>query len=84
MEKNKHRMDEMGIVMLFVGVQKGDPTKLHAIMRLADIRAFQAFVTSEELTEERKKAGAVVKSGLMTMISESEFFTNFPEPFVKE
>jgi len=76
-------MDEMGIVMLFVGVQKGDPTKLHAIMRLADIGAFQAFVANEELTEERKKAGAVVKSGLMTMISESEFFKNFPEPFVK-
>ena len=53
-------------------------------MKFPDIEAFQAFGTNEELTEERKKAGAVVESGVMTMISESEFFTNFPEPFVKE
>ena len=83
-KKNKHRMDEMGMVMLFAGVQKDDPTKLHAIMKFADLEAFQAFGSNEELTEERRKAGAVVETGLMTMISESEFFTNFPEPFVRE
>ena len=27
-KKNKHRMDEMGMVMLFAGVQKDDPTKI--------------------------------------------------------
>ena len=77
-------MDEMGMVMLFAGVQKDDPTKLHAIMKFPDMEAFRAFGSNEELTEERKKAGAMVESGVMTMISESEFFTNFPEPFVKE
>ena len=82
-KKNKHRMDEMGMVMLFAGVQKDDPTKLHAIMKFPDMEAFQAFGSNEELTEERKKAGAVFESGVMTMISVSEFFTNFPEPFVK-
>ena len=34
-KKNKHRMDEMGMVMLFAGVQKDDPTKLHAIMKIS-------------------------------------------------
>ena len=83
-KKNKHRMDEMGMVMLFAGVQKDDSTKLHAIMKFRDMEAFQAFGSNEELTEERKKAGAVVESGVMTMISEDDFFTNFPEPFLKE
>ena len=83
-KKNKHRMDDMGMVMLFAGVQKDDPTKLHAIMKFADIEEFHAFGANEELTDERRKAGADVESGLMTMISENEFFTNFPERFVKE
>ena len=34
-KKNKHRMDEMGMVMLFAGVQKDDPTKLHAITKIS-------------------------------------------------
>ena len=83
-KKNQYRMDEMGMVMLFAGVQKDDPTKLHAIMKFPDIEAFQAFGANKELTEERKQAGAVVESGIMTMISEDDFFTNFPEPFLKE
>ena len=39
-KKNKHRMDEMGMVML-PGVQKDGPTKLHAIMKFPDIEAFK-------------------------------------------
>ena len=83
-KKNKNRMDEMGMVMLFAGVQKDDPTKLHAIMKFPDMEAFKAFGANEELTEERKKAGAVVESGVMTIISEDEFFTNFPKPFLSD
>jgi hypothetical protein len=83
-KKNKHQMDEMGMVMLFAGVQKDDPTKLHTIMKFPDMEALQAFGTNEKLTEERKKAGAVVETGVMTMISENDFFTNFPEPFLSD
>jgi hypothetical protein len=83
-KKNQSRMAEMGMVMIFAGVQKDDPTKLHAIMKFPDMAAFQAFGSNEELTEERRQAGAVVESGVMTIISEEEFFTNFPEPFVAE
>ena len=42
------------------------------------------FGSNEELTEERRQAGAVVESGIMTMISEKEFFTSLPETFVAE
>ena len=83
-KKNKHQMDEMGMVMLFAGVQKDDPTKLHTIMKFPDMEALQAFGVNEELTEERKRAGAVVETGVMTMISENDFFTNFPEPFLSD
>ena len=34
-KKNKHRMDEMGMIMLFAGVQKDDSTKLHAITKIS-------------------------------------------------
>ena len=83
-KKNQTRMNDMGMVMLFAGVQKDDPTKLHAIMKFPDMAAFQAFGSNEELTKERSEAGAVVESGVMTMISDDEFFTNFPESFVSE
>ena len=83
-KKNQTRMNDMGMVMLFAGVQKDDSTKLHAIMKFPDMAAFQAFGSNEELTKERSEAGAVVESGVMTMISDDEFFTNFPESFVSE
>ena len=38
-KKNKHRMDEMGMVMLFAGVQKDDPTNLQVWKRKLTIDA---------------------------------------------
>ena len=83
-KKNQGRMEEMGMVMLFAGVQKDDPTKLHAIMKFPDLEALQAFGANEELTEQRRQAGAVIETGIMTMIAEDEFITNFPAPFTVE
>ena len=54
--RNHKRMAEMGMVMLFAGVQKDDPTKLHAIMKFPDLEALRAFSANEELTEERLAA----------------------------
>ena len=76
------QMKEMGMVMLFAGVQKDDPTKLHAILKFPNVETLQAFGANEELTEERRQAGAVIESAVMTIISEEEYLTNFPEPFV--
>ena len=42
-KKNHKRMEGMGMVMLFAGVEKDDPTKLHAIMKFPDLEALQAF-----------------------------------------
>ena len=46
-----------------------------------DLQALQAFGANEELTEERRQAGAVIESGVMTLMAEDEFLTNFPAPF---
>ena len=83
-KKNQGRMEEMGMVMLFAGVQKDDPTKLHTIMKFPSLEALQAFGANEELTEQRRQAGAVIESSVMTMIAEDEFITNFPAPFTSE
>ena len=53
-------------------------------MLIVGLFLVSGFGSNEELTEERGQAGAVVESGVMTMISEEEFFTNFPEPFDAE
>ena len=83
-KKNQDRMEEMGMVMLFAGVQKDEPTKLHAIMKFPDLEALQAFGANEELKEQRRQAGAVIESGIMTIIADDEFITNFPAPFTVE
>ena len=51
-------------------------------MKFSNLEALQAFGANEELTEERRQAGAVIAPGIMTMISEEEFLTNFPEPYM--
>ena len=83
-KKNQDRMEEMGMVMLFAGVQKDDPTKLHTIMKFPDLEALQSFGANEKLTEQRRQAGALIETGVMTMIAEDEFLTNFPAPFTVE
>ena len=83
-KKNQDRMEEMGMVMLFAGVQKDDPRKLHTIMKFPDLEALQSFGANEELTEQRRQAGAVIETGVMTMIADDEFITNFPAPFTVE
>ncbi len=83
-KKNQDRMEEMGMVMLFAGVQKDDPTKLHTIMKFPDLEALQSFGANEELTEQRRQAGAVIESGIMTIMADDEFITNFPAPFTVE
>ncbi|MGB2001067.1 MAG: DUF3764 family protein [Candidatus Puniceispirillaceae bacterium] len=78
----KDKMAGMGMQFLFAGTEKGDPTKLHAVMKFDSVEAMQAFGADEELTETRRQAGAVIESGVMTPISD-EFFTNFPEAFMQ-
>ena len=76
------RLTRMGIKFLFAGTEKDDPTQLHAMMMFPSMEVLQAFGADEELTEIRRQAGAVIKSGVMTPISE-DYFTNYPDAFIK-
>ena len=49
-------------------------------MLTAELSLASGFGSNDELTEKRRQAGAVVESGVMTIVSKEEFFTNFPEP----
>ena len=76
------KLTAMGISFLFAGTEKDDPTKLHAVMRFDSMDVLKQFGADEALTEIRREAGAVIESGVMTIISD-DFFTNYPEAFVK-
>ena len=76
------RLASLGIKFLFAGTEKDDPTQLHAIMMFPSMEVLQEFRADEELTEIRRKGGAVIESGVMTPISE-DYFTNYPDAFVK-
>ena len=76
------RLASMGIKFLFAGAEKDDPTQLHAIMMFPSMEVLQAFGADEELTEIRRKGGALIKTRVMTPISE-DYFTNYPDAYIK-
>tara|TARA_B100000214_G_C23859936_1_gene577562 strand:- start:19 stop:333 length:315 start_codon:yes stop_codon:yes gene_type:complete len=81
-QTNLQKLKTMGISFLFAGTAQDDPTKLVAVMRFDSMEALKSFGADEELTEQRREAGAVIDSGIMTIMSD-DFFTNYPEPFIK-
>jgi hypothetical protein len=46
------------------------------------MEVLQAFGADEELTEIRRQGGAVIETGVMTPIS-GDYFTNYPDAFIK-
>ena len=72
-KKNQDRMEEMGMVMLFAGVKKDEPTKLHAIMKFPDLEALQAFGANEQQSAtECIELVPWIDSGIMTIIADDE------------
>ena len=76
------KLKEHGIKFIFAGTQKDDPSKLHTVMRFPNMEALQAFKDDKQLTEKRRKAGAVIESALMIPISD-EYLTNYPDTYIK-
>ena len=79
-KKNQLRMKEMGMVMLFAGVQKDDPSKLHAIMKFPNLEALHAFGTNEELTNPLDEEDQAYIQNILTSILSSEIM-NQQKPF---
>ena len=76
------KLEEHGIKFLFTGTEKENPDQLHVVMMFPNMEALQAFGADEELTEKRREAGAVIESAVMTPISD-DYFTNYPDAFIK-
>jgi uncharacterized protein (DUF1330 family) len=76
------KLAEHGIKFLFAGTEKENPNQLHVVMMFPNMEAIQAFRDDDELTEKRREAGAVIESGVMTPISD-DYFTNYPDAFIK-
>tara|TARA_B110000014_G_scaffold199876_1_gene149261 strand:- start:138 stop:515 length:378 start_codon:yes stop_codon:yes gene_type:complete len=76
------KLEQHGIKFLFAGTEKENPDQLHLVMMFPNMEAIQTFRNDEELTEKRREAGAVIESGVMTLISD-DYFTNYPDAFVK-
>ena len=76
------KLEEHGIKFLFAGTEKQNPNQLHVVMMFPNMEAVQAFRDDDELTEKRREAGAVIESGVMTPISD-DYFTNYPDAFIK-
>jgi len=73
----KEMMTAMGVSIVFAGTQKDDATKLHVVMRFEAMDGFKKFRSDEALTQRRKDAGAMIETGVHTVISD-DYFTNFP------
>ena len=76
------KLEQHGIKFLFAGTEKENPDQLHLVMMFPNMEAIQTFRIDEELTEKRREAGAVIESGVMTLISD-DYFTNYPDAFDK-
>ena len=76
----KINWEEYGISSIFAGTQMDDKTKLHVVMKFESMQALEKFRDDDELTERRRKVGAVIESGIQVPIS-SNFMTNFPNIF---
>ena len=81
-QTNSEKMKTIGFSFLFAGTAQDDPTKLVAVLRFESMEALKSFGADKDLTEQRRKAGAVIESGVMTIMSD-DFLTNYPEPFMQ-
>ena len=81
-QANSEKMKTIGFSFLFAGTEQDDPTNLIAVLRFDSMEALKRFGADKELTEQRREAGAVIESGVMTIMSD-DFFTNYPEPFIQ-
>ncbi|MEE2996906.1 MAG: DUF3764 family protein [Pseudomonadota bacterium] len=76
------KLHEMGISFLYAATEHDDPTKLHTAMRFDSLEVLKQFGADETLINERREAGVIIESGILTILSE-DFMTNYPEPFIQ-
>ena len=71
--KNEHRLNAHGGKLVFAGTPNDNENKLTVIMDFETMEALKNFGGDEELTKTRVKAGAMVETGVMTIMNEESF-----------
>ena len=70
---NEHRLNAHGGKLVFAGTPHDNENKLTVIMDFETMEALKNFGNDEELTKTRVRAGAMVETGVMTIMNEESF-----------
>tara|TARA_A200000113_G_C8655895_1_gene287429 strand:+ start:38 stop:331 length:294 start_codon:yes stop_codon:yes gene_type:complete len=73
--KNENRLNAHGGKLVFAGTPHDNENKLTVIMEFKSMEALKNFGSDEELTKTRIEAGAMVDTGVMTIMNEESFIT---------
>ena len=77
--KNEHRLNAHGGRLVFAGTEKDNDNKLTVIMDFDSPDALKSFAGDEELSEIRAAAGAMLETGVATMMSSESFLSTKSE-----
>ena len=70
---NEHKLNAHGGKLVFAGTPNDNENKLTVIMDFVSVEALKSFGGDEELTKTRVEAGAMLETGVMTIMSEASF-----------
>ena len=73
--KNEHRLNAHGGKLVFAGTPSDNENKLTVIMDFESMESLKNFGSDEELTKTRVQAGAMVETGVMTIMNEASFIS---------
>ena len=73
--ENEHRLNSHGGKLVFAGTPHDNENKLTVIMDFESMEALKNFGSDEELTKTRMEAGAMVETGITTIMNEQSFIT---------
>ena len=76
--KNEYRLNAHGGKLVFAGTPQDNDNKLTVIMDFESMEALKNFGSDEELTKTRIEAGAMVETGITTIMSEASFTSTKP------
>ena len=73
--QNEHRLNAHGGKLVFAGTPSDNENKLTVIMDFESMESLKNFGSDEELTKTRVEAGAMVETGVMTIMNEASFIS---------
>ena len=73
--QNEHRLNAHGGKLVFAGTPNDNDNKLTVIMDFESMESLKNCGSDEELTKTRVEAGAMVETGVMTIMNEASFIS---------